>query len=229
MHLHVKDCTELLPGSLVRNTSGHALHRALAHVSGNTAAQTILDTVGENGLLGLSANDLVRLGGIPRATARRIVAARELGELLTQLASPRVTRSSEILRHLPLGLRTFEIEMLFGVALNAILEVKAVVLLAKGGAHGAAVTPKDVFVPLVRLNAAGVVLAHNHPSGDPMPSKRDVELTNNVTRMGHMLGISVIDHLIIARRGVTSFAEAGLLLNQEELEEAIPFAGLETA
>lgn len=226
MSLHIRDCIEhVSPGGLLGAPSDHALFQALAKVSGRAAARSIFDGVGKNGLLALSEDELAQLAGIPRSAARRIVAARELGELLQRAALPRLTRASEVLRHLPLGLATLEVEVPLGIALNASLEVKAVILLAKGGAHGAAITARDLFVPLVRLNASGVILVHNHPSADPTPSNEDVVLTNQVTRVGRLLGINVVDHLIVARGGMTSFAEAGLLLSEQEASDDATLCG----
>ncbi len=218
MYLHIKDCIEhVSPGGLVGALSDHALYRALARVAGHAAARIVFETVGESGVLALSARELEQLAGIPRAAATRIVAARELGELLQRSTLPRIGGASDILRHLPLGLAALETEVLLGIALNGSLEVRAVVLLAKGGSHSAAITARDLFVPIVRLNTSGLVLVHNHPSGDPTPSNDDVTLTNHATRVGRLLGIQVVDHLIVARGGVASFSELGLLLSEREL------------
>jgi DNA repair protein RadC len=124
-----------------------------------------------------------------------------------------------VLDHLPPGLGSLETEVLLGFALTSSFAIKALFLLAKGGVSGAAVTPTDVFVPLVRLAAHAVVLVHNHPSGDPIPSDDDIRFTNTVARAGLLLGIELVDHIVVAEKGVVSFADHGLLPTREELKE----------
>jgi DNA repair protein RadC len=73
------------------------------------------------------------------------------------------------------------------------------------------VTAREVFAPAVARRAAGVVLAHNHPSGDPGPSPEDRAFTQLMVKAGALLGIRVLDHLIVTRRAYFSFSEAALL------------------
>jgi DNA repair protein RadC len=74
-----------------------------------------------------------------------------------------------------------------------------------------AVTPREVFAPAVERRAAAIVLAHNHPSGDPGPSPEDRLFTQLMARAGAVLGIQLLDHLVVTRRAYFSFAEARLL------------------
>ena len=73
------------------------------------------------------------------------------------------------------------------------------------------VHPREVFEPAIRCSAAHIIIAHNHPSGDPAPSAEDHRLTRSLHEAGALLGIPVADHVIVARDGFFSFAEAGLL------------------
>ena len=77
--------------------------------------------------------------------------------------------------------------------------------------NGAPVVPGDVFRNLVREAAAGVVFAHNHPSGEPTPSAEDIALTERLRRAGDLLGLRVLDHVILGHEGYFSFLDAGLL------------------
>jgi DNA repair protein RadC len=79
--------------------------------------------------------------------------------------------------------------------------------IARGTAIGVEVHPREVFRPLIRMAAAGGVLAHNHPSGDPTPSSEDLELTRRMREVGMLLGIPVIDHVVIAQNGFRSIME----------------------
>lgn len=84
-------------------------------------------------------------------------------------------------------------------------------LAGRGGVTGCPVEPGSVFRPALIQGAVGVVLAHNHPSGDPTPSAEDVALTERLVRAGDLLGVRVLDHVIVGRDGSFSFLDAGIL------------------
>ena len=71
------------------------------------------------------------------------------------------------------------------------------------------VHPREVFRPALREAAAALVLVHNHPSGDPAPSREDREITDRLVRAGEILGVRVLDHVIVAERGYCSLREEG--------------------
>ncbi len=70
--------------------------------------------------------------------------------------------------------------------------------------------PREIFKAALLANAASVVLAHNHPSGDPEPSREDIELTRRLIRVGLLLGVPVLDHVVVAEDGFRSIAAGGL-------------------
>src|SRR5262249_33430137 len=72
--------------------------------------------------------------------------------------------------------------------------------------------PREIFAPAIGQAAAGVILVHNHPSGDPMPSDEDIRLTRRISQAGQIMGIELLDHLIIAATGCYSFKTAGALM-----------------
>lgn len=78
------------------------------------------------------------------------------------------------------------------------------------------VTLRDVFREVVRHNCAAIVCTHNHPSGDPAPSGTDHELTHQLLQAARLLGIPLLDHVVIGRGGVYSYAEAGRLTTSGE-------------
>ncbi|KKM13042.1 DNA repair protein RadC [Clostridiales bacterium PH28_bin88] len=91
-------------------------------------------------------------------------------------------------------------------------KVNAINVAAVGILNAAPVHPREVFKPAILSNAAAVVLGHNHPSGDPKPSREDVELSTRLVEAGRLLGIEVLDHLVIGDDGrFTSMKERGLL------------------
>jgi DNA repair protein RadC len=73
------------------------------------------------------------------------------------------------------------------------------------------VHPREVFAGAIKNKAASVILAHNHPSGDPEPSEDDLDITKRLVASGKILGIEVIDHIIITKTGFLSFKEKRLL------------------
>jgi DNA repair protein RadC len=76
-----------------------------------------------------------------------------------------------------------------------------------GTANSSPVHPREIFGPAVQLAAHALVVAHNHPSGDPAPSVEDRQVTDRLREAGELLGIQVLDHLILGERGFYSFAE----------------------
>jgi len=92
---------------------------------------------------------------------------------------------------------------------NNLLSVKDISI---GTLNSSLVHPREVFEPAVKNLAAHIIVAHNHPSGDSMPSKEDVEITKDLVATGRVLGIEVLDHIIITKLQYFSFKEKGLIL-----------------
>lgn len=82
-------------------------------------------------------------------------------------------------------------------------------VVAIGSLTGVEVHPREVFRGAIANGAAAVILAHNHPSGDPTPSRQDIELTARLREVGELCGIAVLDHVIVAGQGFVSLAERG--------------------
>lgn len=100
----------------------------------------------------------------------------------------------------------------FGVLLlNARHEAKRRVVISIGSLNASIVHPREVFRPALLYSAASIVLTHNHPSGDPEPSEEDLAITGRLVGAGELLGIGVLDHVIIGRRGLMSFRARQLL------------------
>jgi DNA repair protein RadC len=95
--------------------------------------------------------------------------------------------------------------------LNARHEVLAWETVSVGSLNASIVHPREVFKPAVLASAASIVLVHNHPSGDPEPSEEDLSITKRLVEVGELLGIGVLDHVIVASRGVVSFRSRQLL------------------
>ena len=95
--------------------------------------------------------------------------------------------------------------------LNARHEVMAKETVSVGSLNASIVHPREVFRPALLQAAASIVLVHNHPSGDPEPSEEDLGITKRLVECGELLGIAVLDHVIVASRGIVSFRSRQLL------------------
>ena len=84
-------------------------------------------------------------------------------------------------------------------------------IISVGSLNASLVHPREVFEPAVRNLAAQIILAHNHPSGDPQPSEDDITVTKRLIAAGKIMGIEVVDHIIVVKNGFFSFKEKGLL------------------
>ena len=83
------------------------------------------------------------------------------------------------------------------------------VMVSKGSLTASIVHPRDVFAQVVRWSAAAIIFVHNHPSGDPTPSKEDIEITRRLREAGEMMGVRVLDHVIIGKGRFVSFVDDG--------------------
>lgn len=92
-------------------------------------------------------------------------------------------------------------EELWMLALDGRGHLRAARCMAKGGIHGAAVRAADPLRAALRADASAFVLVHNHPSGDPTPSKEDVALTAEIAAAGRIIGVPLLDHVVVARDG----------------------------
>ena len=108
-------------------------------------------------------------------------------------------------------LRTQPREHFVVLLLSARHECVAVETVSIGILNASIVHPREVFRPAVLAAAASIVVAHNHPSGDPEPSEEDIAITRRLAQVGELLGIAVLDHVILAARGVVSLSERGHL------------------
>lgn len=158
--------------------------------------------------------ELRRVAGVGGAKAGRVAAALELGRRLAREERPvreRIRTPEDVVRLLADRLRDLEVEEFHVVALSAQRDVLKAVLVSRGVLTGSLVHPREVFRPAIAEAAAGIIVVHNHPSGDPTPSPEDRAVTGQLLAAGTVLGIPVLDHVIVAGDRWMSFATQGLL------------------
>lgn len=101
-------------------------------------------------------------------------------------------------------------EMFYAMYLNKSNKVLGVLLISEGGVTGTVADPKLIFQGALKLNATGIVLSHNHPSGNLQPSEEDKKLTHKIKEGAKLLDMVVIDHIIITSEYYLSFADEGI-------------------
>ena len=102
-------------------------------------------------------------------------------------------------------------EYFYALFLDRANRVLGVYQVSSGGITGTVVDPKIVFQAGLKANATSIILAHNHPSGQTVPSEADIALTKKLINAGKILEMPILDHLIIAKEGYKSFADEGLI------------------
>lgn len=181
-------------------------------------ATTLLATHGGlRGVMRAGAGVLAREVG--EARALRLVAALELARRALAIPLARAVpfgTSRDVVRAYASRLLDATEETVLAVVLDARHRPLAERLLARGSVSACSLGAREVFTLAVREGGAGVVLVHNHPSGDPTPSVEDLEFTRNLVEAGRLLELRLVDHVIIAREGTFSFLDAGLLRESGE-------------
>lgn len=180
----------------------------------DVAARVLNEVGGLAGLARSSTADLAKLPGVGPAGADRLRAAIDLGR---RVASRRPTEGvafrapEDVDRHLRPLVRDLEVERFHVFCLDARHRLRRAEVVSVGTLTASLVHPREVFRVAVREGAAAILLAHNHPSGDPTPSTEDAAVTARLAEVGRLIGIRVLDHVIVAAGGYYSFRESGRL------------------
>ena len=174
-------------------------------------ANKILKRFSKDELPNLTFNDLKDYSGLGPAKACEIIACFELGKrLLKDKKAEIYLKPKEIWEELK-DLRDHKKEHFVIFYLDSRNQEIKREIISVGSLNANLVHPREVFEPAVRHLAAQIILAHNHPSGDPEPSEDDLEITKRLTESGKILGIEVVDHIIITKTGFISFKEKNLI------------------
>lgn len=174
-----------------------------------TYAERLLVAVGSGRALAtLTASELTA-AGVPEATAYRIEAAIALGRRSVEGPRPTaITQPADAWRALAPLVAGLNQEVFWVINLDIRNQmIGAPVEVARGSVCGVEVHPREVFRAAVRVSAAGIVLAHNHPSGDPTPSQEDITLTRRLREVGALMGIPVVDHIVVCADRFHSIGE----------------------
>jgi len=162
----------------------------------------------------MSAQELMAIRGIGRGKAARILAALEFGKRAAAKPAGRpvnVSSPEEIAALFMEELRYLKKETFHTLLLNAKGDIISSEMISEGELTSTLVHPREVFRPAVKKSAAAVVLMHNHPSGDPLPSEEDVDTTLRLQQCGRLMGIRVLDHVVIGDGTYVSMVKEGLM------------------
>ena len=178
-------------------------------------ANAILDaTGGLHGVTRIGHDDLCRVRGVGSAKAAQVLAAIELGRrTLIRRSAARLQFESprDLATYLLPQFGAKAVEQFGVVLLDTKHRLLRTTLVSIGTLDSSPAHPREVFREATAASAAAVVLFHNHPSGDPTPSADDCDLTSRLSHAGHIIGIKVLDHIILADTKYFSFKEAGRL------------------
>jgi len=184
----------ILIGSGVRGESAVQVGQRLLRLGAAEAGH------GLRFLSGATAADLTRrIRGLGPARAAVLLAAVELGRRVAevQVDLPAIHGPADVARLLMPRTRGLDREQFFSVLLNTRHQVLGIELVAVGSLNAALVHPREIFKTAIRRSAHAIIVAHNHPSGDPTPSAEDRNLTRRLVQAGRLLGIAVLDHVIL--------------------------------
>ncbi|WP_420385328.1 RadC family protein [Roseivirga sp.] len=187
-----------------------------ADLSAVELSKKILLHVGNdlNELAKLTVKDLTHFKGIGQAKAISIVSALELGRRRkkTEIKSRlKINKAKDAYEAIAPELLDQPVEQFWVIMLNRSNHVIKKRLISQGGVSGTIADPKIIFKSALEDLASGVILVHNHPSGNLKPSQADIKLTKKLVDAGSLLEIPVLDHIIFADAGFYSFADEGRL------------------
>jgi DNA repair protein RadC len=186
-------------------------------------AHALLARGGVRDLSRASVEELRRQPGVGAARSAALLAAFELGRRAVgerPARGRRIASATDVAAHLRARLGACAVEEFWAVALDVRHRVLWEACLARGSLTGVEVHPRDAFRPLIRGGAAAVIFCHNHPSGDPSPSRQDLELTMRLREVGELCGIAVLDHVVVGTEGFTSLADEYWTSRRPNLQSA---------
>lgn len=122
--------------------------------------------------------------------------------------------SRDVARYFQPRLGAMRVESFWVVALNAKNKATAVVEVARGGPSSCPVSVREVLRILILNGSVSTIVVHNHPSGDPVPSQEDIELTRHLSAACELMGIRLLDHVVVSHDNYTSLLDLGLLVSR---------------
>jgi DNA repair protein RadC len=158
----------------------------------------------------IRVNSLKKIFGIGEAKACQIIACFEIGRRTACLKNGRckkINSAKDIANRLMAELSNLKKEYFIGIFLDSRKKIIKKETIFIGSLDSSIIHPREIFKIALAESAAAVILIHNHPSGDPIPSQEDIEITKQIIKAGEIIGIQVLDHIIIGDRKYISLKE----------------------
>jgi DNA repair protein RadC len=160
----------------------------------------------------INLTQLMKIHGIKESKATQISACFEIARRLESFNSvekPKISSPEDVYRRLFPRMREQKKEMFIELCLDTKNQILKEEIISVGSLNANVVHPREVFKLALTESAAHIIVAHNHPSGDPTPSREDIEITKKLVETGTIMGITVLDHVIIGDGRHFSMKEAG--------------------
>ena len=161
-------------------------------------SKKILAKIKEIGIKKITIENLLEIKGLGKAKSSQVFALLELGKRLNSGDKPEILSPSDVW-NLCADIRDSKKEHLIAFYLDTQDRLIERQIVSVGTLDESLVHPREIFEPAVKLLAASVIIAHNHPSGMTEPSEADIEVTKRLVHAGKILGISLVDHVIVAK------------------------------
>lgn len=180
----------------------------------NLSTRIIKKNGGLNGILNSTLEDFMNLHGIGKAKAAQLMALIELSKRFKsykggdehKISSPK--DAAELVMEEMRNLKQEHLKVIMLNTKNIVIFIKDVSI---GSLNSSIVHPREVFCDAIRKSSASIIICHNHPSGDPVPSNEDINITYRLKECSKLLGVDLLDHLIIGNGKYTSLKEKGIL------------------
>jgi DNA repair protein RadC len=192
-------------------------------IGSGTEGRSAVDVAGEllgsvdgslRRLAGAEPAEITRIRGIGPAVASRLSAALELGRRLARegpFQRERIHGPRDVYERCAPALRDLQQEEFHVLLVNTQNALLKELVITRGTLDTSVVHPREVFRAAIAESAAALILVHNHPSGDPVPSPEDRAVTTQLAEAGRLIGIPVLDHIVVGDSSYVSFVESGLL------------------
>ncbi|MDU5107227.1 MULTISPECIES: RadC family protein [unclassified Clostridium] len=170
---------------------------------------------GLDGLLDAGINEITSIKGVKNIKASQIMA---IGELVRRINKLNIIRSgkiisspSDIASHIMKEMVVLKQEVLKLIMLDTKNNIIGIKDVFKGSLNTSIVHPREIFKEAIKKSSSSIIICHNHPSGDPTPSKEDINITIRLKECSKIMGIDLLDHLIIGKDQYVSLKEKGII------------------
>ncbi len=161
-------------------------------------------------------DNLLRLKGVGQGKALAVAAALELGKRRSSHLCAPIKSSSDVVPYVQ-NYAVSKKEHFLLLTLNGSHEIIQIHVVSIGTLNRTLIHPREIYGTAMREDAAAIIVCHNHPSGNCEPSEEDIDVTHNLERVGEIMGIELLDHIIVCRESYYSFLDNKMLLRNQNV------------